>query len=164
MIDNQILVTAARAERDHRAASYPARIAEGKSDPEAASVDYQCWVALTEWLETGRFMGFHGGADPEGLDAPVGLDGRPTKTPPWISWPELEIAAHTALVLASAKCDRLMVGSQEDESYTEASARRARLVCVHRKVQLRRQLIDSINAEFRARRTTKSQPQQEIAA
>jgi hypothetical protein len=139
MIDSAILVETARFERDRRGESYPAKIGGG-ADAEALTIDFQCWCAIAGWVETGHFFGFHGGAEPERDDAP------------WISWPELEAAAESALTHTSAKCDRLLTeGEGEGETYAEACNRRAKLTCIHRKVQLRRQLIDSINAELRER-------------
>jgi hypothetical protein len=143
-----MLAAAARAERDHRLQSYSARIRGGSPEAEGASIDYQCWVAIAEWLETDRFFSFAGGADPERADAPI------------IRWPELEAAAEAALIGASAKCDRMLSGGDgEGESYVEACVRRARLACIHRKVQLRRQMIDSLNRDLRRAATGK-----EIAA
>jgi len=145
MIDPQILIEAACFERDRRGESYPAKIGAG-ADIEALTIDFQCWCAIAGWMETGRFFGFHGGAEPERDDAP------------WISWPQLEAAAVSALTHSNAKCDRLFAGGEGDgETYAEACNRRAKLTCIHRKVQLHRQLIDSINAELR-------QTREEIAA
>lgn len=136
------LVDAAIAERDWRADNYGKRIPAGEiADVEGATIDYQCWVAIAEWLESGRFKGFHGGAEPERDDAP------------WISWPELEAAAERALTTLNAKCDRMVAGEDgEGESYAEACARRAKICCIHRKVQLRRQMVDSINRDLREKR------------
>lgn len=136
------LLEAAQAERGRRADDYGRRIPAGEiADVQGATIDYQCWVAIAEWIETGRFKGFHGGAEPERDDAP------------WISWPELEATAEKALAMATAKCDRILAGGDgEGESYAEACLRRARLNCIHRKVQLRRQLVDSINRDLLAKR------------
>lgn len=145
MTELTLIAEAARHERDHRAASYPAKLqgmlagtADHAARLEAMTIDYQCWVAIAEWVETGRFFGFYGGAEPDNEGAP------------WISWPALETAAESALTSLSAKCDRLLTKGEGDETYAEACARRARLICIHRKVQLRRQLVDSVNAELRA--------------
>jgi len=135
------LVVAARFERDHRADNYARRIAAGEPlDPEAAAIDYQCWVAVAEWLETGRFQSFNGGANPESPTAPV------------IRWPELEAAAEAALVGIAARTDRLdRDPNARPEDRAAAHLRRARLVIIHRKVQLRRQTIDAINLHARER-------------
>ena len=154
-MDSAILAEAARYERGRRARSYPPKIAEG-GDAEALTIDCQCWVAIAEWLETGRFSGFYGGAEPERDDAP------------YILWPQLEAAADGALEQVSAKIDRMEAGPDQRrvdparrltaEQYlgrlSDLYLRRARLVRIRRKVQLRRQMIDSINAEFRNRRET----------
>lgn len=133
------LASAARYERDRRGENYPPRIAAREIDAEPAAIDYQCWTAIAEWLETGNFQSFSGGADPEGPDAPL------------IRWPELEAAAEAALVSITAKCDKLLAdGGDGGETFAEACARRARLFVIHRKVQLRRQMVDSVNREFRA--------------
>jgi hypothetical protein len=163
MIDNAMLAAAACHERDHRAASYPARIAEGKSDPETASIDYQAWVAIAEWLETGNFRSFAGGAEPDRTDAPI------------VSWPALETAAKSALDAAGRKIDRIeadpdqqrvapakrLTAEQYFEKLTDLYVRRGRLICIHRKVQLRRQMVDSINREFRDRRQSTHHAQPE---
>lgn len=133
------LIEAARFERDRRSQTYPQKIYDGKIDAEPAAIDFQCWVAIAEWLDTGRFFSFAGGAEPERADAPI------------ISWAELESAAEAALVSVSAQCDRLFTAEQvEAGAYEEACARRSRLWAIHRKVQLRRQMVDSINREFRS--------------
>lgn len=140
MSDLPALAAAARFERDRRGESYPAKIYEGRISAEDAAIDYQCWCALVEWLDSGNFRGFYGGADPEGPKAP------------WISWPELEAAAERALTSVGAmvsKQEAEIVGNAE--KLVELYVRRARLVVIHRKVQLRRQMIDSINVEVRAR-------------
>lgn len=135
-MDDAALVAAAKFERDWRATRYPARIAAGESDAEAATVDYQCWCIIADWFETDRFTSF-----------------------PGVSWPECELAAESALVGVTAKCDRLFNAADvKAGEYEAACARRAGLWAIHRQVQLRRQTIDAINAAFRARR------QQELAA
>ena len=167
-MDSAILAEAARYERDRRARSYPPKIAalapvglegsadKGCGDAEALTIDYQCWVAIAEWLESGNFSGFYGGAEPEGGDAP------------YILWPHLEAGAQGALEQVTAKIDRMeddphqqridpakrLTAGQYLARLSDLYIRRARLVCIHRKVQLRRQMIDSINAEFRNRRET----------
>lgn len=137
MNDRAALVAAARFERDRRAANYPARIGAGQLDVEAAAIDYQCWVAIAEWLETDRFYSFAGGADPERDDAPI------------VSWPELEAAAAKALTSIKGKV-------QAEESRGAAGieqlhVRCARLNAIHRRIRLRRLSIDQINAELRGR-------------
>src|SRR5690348_14175995 len=83
-MDGPELAAAARFERDRRAERYPELIAEGV-DAEALCLDYQCWVAIAEWIETDRFFSFVGGAEPERDDAPI------------VHWPTLEEAAKKAL-------------------------------------------------------------------
>lgn len=115
------LAAAACFERDRRAESYPGKIGAG-ANAGALSFDYQCWVAIAEWLESDRFMGVYGGADPQAPDAP------------WIGWPALEAAAARAM------------GKISDAN------RHAALARIHRKVALRRQSVDIINAQIRAER------------
>jgi hypothetical protein len=135
------LLDAAVAERDHRLESYNRRIAAGGLDPakiEAMCLDYQCWVAIAAWLETDRFDGFYGGADPESPSAP------------YVRWPELEAAAKKALDSVELKLAR--EGWFDGCEPTAISERRCALVRIHRKVALRRESIDAINEEFRAQR------------
>lgn len=147
------LLAGAQFERDRRADRYPAIIAADPSRADELIVDYQCWVAIAEWLESDKFMGFHGGAAP---DSPAS---------PWISWPQLETAAQKALTSIGDKIGRFesdpdqaavdppnrLTAAQYLERLTELYVRRARLTCIHRKVQLHHQMIASINAELRAR-------------
>lgn len=116
------LVAAAQHERDRRAASYPEKIKDG-ADVEALTIDFQCWVAIAEWVETGHFFSFAGGADPDSPNAPI------------ISWPHLQTAAQRALNKA-----------------LNPSARRSALEAIHRKVALRRTSIDIINQHLRSTR------------
>jgi hypothetical protein len=138
---NVLLAEAARFERDWRAERYPPKIAAGETSAEDAAIDFQCWVAIAEWLETDRFTGFHGGAEPDTSDAP------------WISWPELVCAADKAIDTAAAKVTRLEAKhGQGAPELAETYRRRANLVCIQRALHLRRESIDAINAEIRATR------------
>ena len=156
MIELPTLAEAARAERDRRAERYPQRSADGKISADDATIDYQCWVAIAEWLESGRFMGFYGGASPEESDAP------------WIGWPQLDQAAAKALTSIDAKIERL-AADPDQERVAALNLRRANLTAIHRKVQLRRQMVDSINHELRERRAASvgqdgAAPQENLAA
>lgn len=131
------LLLAAKLERDRRAESYPGKISDG-ADAEALSIDYQCWVAIAEWLETDRFFSFAGGAEPERSDAPI------------IRWPDLERAAEKAVGQINDKVAKQEAKGAADE-LTELYLRRARLICIHRRLQLRRASIDSINRSFAER-------------
>lgn len=135
------LVEAARYERDRRASTYPAKIralasgggdgpASTEADAEALSIDYQAWVAIVEWLETDRFFSFAGGANPEREDAPI------------VSWPELELAAQSALVSVAAKAAK--------STDAETLLRRHRLFCIHRRIQRHRQWLDETTRQLRA--------------
>lgn len=130
------LADQAKSERDRRAASYPAKIQNG-ADAEALCVDYQCWVAIAEWLETNRFFGFYGGIPPrDGEGDREAVEGAPTRAQPWIGWPELEAAAERAI--ASVRGDN-----------EAAQVRRARLTVIHAKLARMRRDIDEMNAELR---------------
>jgi hypothetical protein len=149
---DDVLVIAARHERDRRAESYPKKIAEGRIDEIVAAVDHHAWVAIVEWLQTGRFRRFDG--------------------PPAVGWPELETAAKSAYEQICAKVDAIeadpdqakvkpekrLTSGQWIDRLTELYIRRARLRLIHIKVQLRRESVDIVNAELRARTP------QEIAA
>lgn len=130
----EALAEAARAERDRRGEDYPPKLLAAPDKAEAMSIDYQCWHALAGFFETGRFAGFHGGAEPERDDAP------------WISWPELDAAAERAL----ASVDKSLAKREaEGTDAGELHVRRARLFCIHRIVARRRETIDLVNAHFR---------------
>jgi hypothetical protein len=135
---NSALLSAARAERDRRADSYPLRIAAGKISALDAAVDFQCWVAIAEWLETGRFFSFAGGDDPDSPAAPV------------IRWRELEEAAAKALAAIDAKIERSLSGGQASSDLAALQSRGELLVHIHRKLSLRRAIVDSLNAELRS--------------
>ena len=161
------LVAAARFERDRRAERYPRRIAElratvGSDGPaiESLSLDYQCWCAIAEWLETERFQSIAGGANPDDPAAPI------------IRWPELEAASAAALARINVKLDVLdergSVGEGGPRSKEMAVSpetlgalreRRSCLFAIHRKVALRRETIDRINRELRARARAATQEQ-----
>jgi hypothetical protein len=134
------LFAAARLERDRRAEAFPAKIRAG-ADAERLSIEYQCWVAIAEWLEGGRFFSFAGGADPDRADAPV------------IRLAELEAAAQDALARRSAKLEALEGQTNvTPETLGALRQRRSCLFIIHRRLALRRQSVDAINAELRARR------------
>jgi hypothetical protein len=136
-----ILVAAAQYERDRRLELAPDRIAKlGPAPSDLAAidgicVDCQCWIAIAEWLETDRFTGFYGGAEPDSDAAP------------YIRWPELEAAARKAL----HQVERKLAGEGWFDGCepTATSERRWKLVHIHRKLQLRHEMVDSINAELK---------------
>lgn len=131
-----VLVEAACHERDRRRDSYPAKIREG-ADAEALCLDFQCWVAIAEFVESGRFFGFHGGADPQGPNAP------------WVGWPELEGAAKKAL--GKVELRLASEGWLDGLPETPTARRRNALTRIHRAIQLRRATVDSINVDLRRR-------------
>jgi hypothetical protein len=138
-ISREVLAAAAQFERDRRGESYPQRIYDQPQAAEALCLDYQCWVAIAEWVESDRFRGFYGGAEPE-------RDGAP-----WISWPQLETAAEKALDTLTARIDRAE-RENDASAIAELTVRRAKVVCIHRLVQRMRAYIDLLNHEFRKRR------------
>lgn len=128
----QVLIDAARFERDSRAERYPALVEGGRLDADEATVSYQCWCAIAGWFETGRFESIAGG-----------LDGKTI-----VDWAACEAAAERALVQIRAKAEKLAEG---DPAFADTHRRRGALVCIHRAVQLRRQTIDRLNRELRER-------------
>jgi len=128
------LVAAAQFERDTRAERYPRLVADRKLDREVATVDHECWCVIAGWFETGQLA-----------SVDIDLNGS-TRS---ISWAECEAAAEKALASVTTKADRLGGG---DEDFSATHARRASLVCIHRLVKLRRESIDTLNAELRERR------------
>lgn len=143
---------AAEFERDRRLARAADAIAAG-GDAQAIAIDCQCWTAIAAWLDTDRFMGFYGGADPGAQPGTVGEDGRATKDPPWIGWPQLEAAALKALTHVTDKtAEQEAKPGHKLAELADLHRRRARLFAIHRKLQLRRESIDIINAQIRAER------------
>jgi hypothetical protein len=130
---NAALVTAAQFERDRRRDTYPQRIAAG-GDAEKLCLDYQCWVAIAEWIETERFLTFAGGADPDSEGAPI------------VRFANLEAAAARGLKHLQAKAEAA-------EPDAEIHARLAAVMAIHRAVALRATSIAAINAELRQLRT-----------
>lgn len=61
------LVAAARYEIERRADAYPPLVVQGRLDPDAATLDFQAWHGIAEWLETGhcRLIGQAGGVNTE---------------------------------------------------------------------------------------------------
>jgi len=131
-IFGEAMLAAARSERDYRQANYPRRIADGRSAAEEATADYQAWVAIAEWLETGRFTSFDGGTD-------FGTR---------IDWPFLEAAAEKALTAIDARL--------EQSPSAERQLRRDRLFIIHRAIARQRALIDGINQQLRAQPARKA--------
>lgn len=145
------LLEAAKAERDRREETFPRKIAalrcqlgpgeETSPDIEALVIDFQCWTAIAAWLETDQFASFYGGTDPSADSAPV------------CSWREIEAAAADALAKRSARIDALEgAPNVQPETLGALRARRSCLFALHRRIQLRRLTIESINADFRAMR------------
>lgn len=134
----QVLIDAAKFERDSRAERYPALVKDGRLDADEATISYQCWCAIAGWFETGRFESIAGGVDGKTI----------------VDWVRCEAATERALVQIRAKAEKLAEG---DPAFADTHRRRGALVCIHRAVQLRRATIDQINRELR-------EPAKEIAA
>jgi hypothetical protein len=132
-VTDPVLAAAARFERDRRCESAPQAIFDGRVTAEQAQVDYQAWCLIAQWLETGEFRIIEEG----GADGATRID-----------WAVCEAAADKAL----KKIERKLAGEGWFDGCPETatSQRRCALIRIHRKVQLRRQSIDAINAEFRA--------------
>lgn len=126
------LTEAARFERDHRAESYARRINAGDTlDIETATVDYQCWVAIAEFVETGRFQAFYGGADQSAAN------------PPWIGLAALESAAEAALTTINSRIERLEgAPNVQPETLGALRDRRSWLSIIFGRVKRQRQIVD----------------------
>jgi hypothetical protein len=131
------LASAARSEADRRARKYPALVASEKLSADEATIDYQAWHAIAVWLETGQFRTIdQGGANGATI----------------VGWPEAEAAADRAL----ADVTRKALAATDDAKRDRLNTRGAALRVIAGKVRLHRQLVESINAEFAARRETKA--------
>lgn len=111
------LAEAAAIERDRRAANYPPRIHAGTLDVEAATLDWQCWTIIAEWLADGstRWLGTTAGDDPEGLER--------------LAWHHCRDAADKALVAAEATIERAADHASADQRH-----RRDMLCCIAQRV------------------------------
>jgi hypothetical protein len=121
------LAKVARFEAERRRKSFPKLIYAGKLDAEQGTANYQAWIAIGDWLETGRSSI---------INARGGIDGETI-----ISWSLLEDAARKELEAVDAK-----LGQQEDE---ELRARRDCLFCIHLVVARRREWLDETNRLLR---------------
>lgn len=123
------LAKAARFEVQLRADRYPLLVANSRMGEDEATVDYQAWHCIAVWLETGRFTSIDGG----------GIDGQTV-----ISWARAEDAAVKGL----AAVDRLIAKASEDKA-ASLHGRRWALAQIVRLVTAQRQLIETLNREFR---------------
>jgi hypothetical protein len=133
------LVAAARFERDLRADKYPALVASRRLGADEALVDFQAWAAIAHWLEHDAWPAWTGAG---------GVDERTV-----VDWALAEDCAAKAL----AKVLDTAAAAAADKA-DALNARASHLTAIHRRVQLRRQSIDSLNRQLRAQR------QQEHAA
>lgn len=129
----EALAAAARLERDRRGESYPGRVAAGVIGEQDATLDYQAWCAIAQWLETGRttIVGNPGGADHCRDDAPI------------VTWGLLTDAAGRALASLDAA-----VAKHPDDA--DRKVRRDRLFCIHCAVSRQAERIAAINADLKA--------------
>jgi hypothetical protein len=140
------MIAAAKFERDRRAERFPALVAAGKLGEDEATVEYQCWCVIADWIEGGTFTPIYDG----GADERTAVD-----------WALAEDVSAKALAKITAKLAKQEAENPAHPELAEGHRRRANLVCIHRAVQLRRQSIESINRQFRQRR---ERAQQELAA
>lgn len=149
----QELVAAARYEIDRRAESYPRLVVEGRLDPDAATLDFQAWHGIAEWLATGhcQLIGCAGGVN--------------TEQPRLIEWDLLEESADKGLAairrlyrdeaaFAAAPNDpnRQPLPAEQLESLAE---RGRRLAQICRAVANHRRIRDQLNAELRGQANAK---------
>jgi hypothetical protein len=123
------LAVAAAFERDLRAARYPALVASGKLGADAATVDFQAWHCIAQFIASGRFQAIDAG----GADAAT-----------VVGWAHAEAAAAKALARVEASA-----AAAAPDKAPALHARAAALRAIHRRVQLRRQSIAAINRQLR---------------
>lgn len=125
------LAEVAREEAERRREAGPRMVARRKVDAETATLSYQAWSAIADWLATGRCSYFNcwgGVADP------------PRTV---IDWPLLEAAAAKELEAAEAK----LPPDSADEALLR---RRVALELIHLAVQREAAFIAETNALLRA--------------
>lgn len=145
------LIDAAAYERDRRAAKYPPAVADGKLDAEAATIDYQAWCAIAEWLERGscRLINGWGGT----ADAPDTL----------ISWQLLEDCAAKAVAQLDAKLAR-EAGNADVAAVTALGRRRDDVFIIHDLMVKARQSADRTAEAVRLVRAELAEERQGKAA
>lgn len=111
-------IQAARFERDRRADRYPRLVAQRKLTEEAATLDYQAWVCIAQWMEAGKcaLIGGWGGAS----DPPATV----------LSWALLESSAAKALEGIEAKLQRDGAAAPADK-LAQLQQRRDAVFCIH---------------------------------
>lgn len=115
-------IAAARFERDRRAEEYPQLIADGQRDEEKATLDYQAWCAIVEFLEQHKtsLIGSWGGT----ADPPVNV----------ISWQLLEESCAKTLAHLEKRLAKLSDGSSGSGGADDPAATRdhhTHLSCIH---------------------------------
>jgi hypothetical protein len=129
-------VSAAQYERDRREQRYPKLIAAAKLELETATLDYQAWCAIAEWMETGRCAligGWGGEADP-----PVTV----------ISWALLEECAAKALASIEAKVERDTVDpTVQLDDLAKTRERCESVWCIHNAMVKQRESVVSLNRQ-----------------
>lgn len=133
------LAGAARAEVAYREKKFPLLVANSGLTAEAATVDYQAWTIIAGWLAGGHFVSLDSGGA-----------GGTTR----VGWPECdEAAARAANTLLRSALDAEAQGTdQGTEKAARLWKRQLAVAKIARKVSLRRQSIDDLNAHFQRQR------------
>lgn len=122
---------AACYERDRRANSYPRLVAAGELDEEKATIDYQAWVAIADWMAEGRCWligGWGGVADP-----PVTV----------LTWALLEQSAEDQLASIEARIEALAGEEGADQAkLARLRERRDAIWCIHNLMVKQREAVE----------------------
>jgi len=153
----QCWIDCAQLEVERRRQTYPRLIADGKLDAELASVDFQAWQVILEWLESGRCSMIGGWAGE--LDQTV------------MSWALCEERALRGLEAIEARIAREIAAPTPNDAKLEALRKRREGVwCIHHVMVQQRELADKTAAmvaatvaEIRSAKAAAETPQGQAA-
>jgi hypothetical protein len=145
------LAAAARFEADRRAKRYPDLILNGLKDADEATTDWQAWLAIADWLETGRS---------QLLGMPAGVATPPNRAIDWDLLAEratigarqvVDMLANDRAFAAAPEAQRQPDVKPKTPAQLDALDRRAALLtAIATRVDRQREILRLLNAELRA--------------
>lgn len=143
------LAAAARFEADRRAKRYPQQILNGLKDADEATCDWQAWLAIADWLETGR--------SPL-LGLPAGVATPPERAIDWQLLAERAAigAQQVVELLATDRAFAAAPGAEPNRrpkttaQLNKLELRAAQLTAIATRAERQREIIRLLNVELRS--------------
>jgi hypothetical protein len=142
------LASAARFEADSRERNYPGMVARQEITAAEATEDYQAWVTIADWLETGRFVSGN-------IEAGDGARADLSDIRTVVDWLLCEQAADRAVVSTLAafrEAQAAVAGTGDQAKAFSLGVRLDGLRAIARKVSRMRADVEALNRAFRGAR------------